>query len=242
MKRTSFLKAVVIISAVFALSGVQTSEAALQQIANWSENGTGEFFFTNNSPVNASFFTTPGGGVYGGVAVTFSYKAILDPILPAALQGSQNAHIFVNSVTTAPVGGVPPNVVQNMNGVSNQILIYRDTPYGGSSNLLSVVFTGNFAGQTGDGSIALQGSTTGGDTVVFTSDFMTFVGSPSTNVFSVTVNPISPTVNTSGSFLRGFSGDGTGSFSADPVLIPEPGSSLLMVLGLAGLVAARRRR
>jgi hypothetical protein len=121
--------------------------------------------------------------------------------------------------------------------------------YGNASgrNLLSgsfsqVTFTGTNAGSTG----GINGSTTGGSTISYTSDFLNFSRGSSYDI-GFTLTSIAPLLSfTSNRALPSFRGVLTGNFSSNPAplppSIPEPGTWAMMIAGIGLIGFARRRR
>ena len=126
--------------------------------------------------------------------------------------------------------------------------------YAAGSNLLSGTFTGlDLSGKIGGSSGAGDVSTLGGDTIVYTSDFLNFT--PTINRdFGLTFTSVSPTfaaATGANKALKTFRANGSGQFSSDPAplinglaVVPEPGVWMLMVagFGLVGVSARRRGR
>ena len=187
--------------------------------------------------------------VPGSRLVSFSF-------LPPALSAVTNvlASFTMLSNTTSPaqtVGGftLQPGLAGSFSFVSTSAITVGSTTYAAGSNLLSGTFTDvSIAGQTNASAAAYNGSTGGGSTILFTSDFVSFL--PGTDYdMSISLTSLAPLLfSNPGSALRSFQAYSTGSFSSDPEPIitggvPEPSAWAMLIagFGLVGFQARRRR-
>lgn len=121
-----------------------------------------------------------------------------------------------------------------------------NTTFAAGSNLLSGSFGGaSILGRGVGGS--LGASTQGGDTVVFTSDFLDFSAVTDSDL-SLSLTGVSPSfARLSSAALSGFTATGGGTFSSDGVAdsptagVPEPATWALTLLGF-GILGARLRQ
>lgn len=108
----------------------------------------------------------------------------------------------------------------------------------GGVNLLSgTSISGNITGKVGGVNANLSGSTSSGDTVVFSSDLLSF-SNVSLSSFSFIFPDVNPTLALSthgtSTFLSNFSSDTQGAFTTDPApAVPEPSSIGLIAAGVA---------
>jgi uncharacterized repeat protein (TIGR01451 family) len=170
-----------------------------------------DFSFTNNGGTSGSFNTGTGGS-----AVLFTLENIVGS-LPADLQGSQNAHVFLTSSTTTPATPSGTDLNQPLDTVST-LRVVRDTPAaegsGNRTNLLTVQFTGTISGAAGGDSAILSGGSAG-DTVTFTSDFLDF-SSATERDLTLSHSSLLPSLTLGpGGFLADFTASGVGNFRSD---------------------------
>ena len=118
--------------------------------------------------------------------------------------------------------------------------------YLAGSNLLSGTFVGGgIAGGNGATSGGVSASTSGGDTITYTSDFLNFSSTVSRDwaLAFTAANPILARASATSS-LRTFRATTGGNFGSDPVpltFVPEPGVWAMLIAGL-GLVGVQMRR
>jgi len=173
--------------------------------------GTQDFVFTNNI-IDANFQT-----VEGGSPVTFTFFSNVTG-LPAALQGPQDARVFISSRTTATATTTGNTTSQPFNLIFT-IRVVRETPFGGRSNLLTAIIT-----PAGDSNPVLsggEGGTSAGfsastplQNIEFTSDFVSFIGSSSRDL-TLGFSSVLPSFSLQNSFVSSFTAAGTGTFAAD---------------------------
>ncbi|MBB6226928.1 PEPxxWA-CTERM sorting domain-containing protein [Polymorphobacter multimanifer] len=116
------------------------------------------------------------------------------------------------------------------------------------TNLLTVFFSdAALNGTIGASTGGVSGSTVGGSTISFTSDFLDFSALTAADM-SLSLSAVFSTFGNFGtpSRLRNFRATLGGQFSSDPAqaLIPEPGTWAMLVagFGLVGVSVRRRRR
>jgi hypothetical protein len=206
--------------------------------AQFSQSHSGSpFVFTNNTtspnnleltatvPVNFEFLVANGAGVPPNtdIAATLVVTAIANP-----------AATVVGHTVLQPFSSITMTFTAN-------------TPIHGQTNLLTVdsSTTGTLIGSTGAHSASLNGDSSGGDTVVFSSAFLDF-GSTTSRDFDLSFSSLNPALtvapNTTGHKVKGypesFTTSGTGTFGSDPAPSfgePEPSPALALLVGGLGL-------
>jgi len=123
----------------------------------------------------------------------------------------------------------------------------RQWVYHTGANLLSATFTGGAivgqAGTTGGSSAANTGE---GDTIVYTSDFLSF-GSITSRDFALTLSSVIPNISfVPNQALNSFNTKSSGAFSSDPAPVltapvPEPASWMLLAAGCGFVFRGRAR-
>jgi hypothetical protein len=188
------------------------------------------------------------GGVFGApVAANFTF---LLSGLPADLQGVQDATISLTASTVTPVVDGTDGHEQDFTGLgqyTDVLSITRDTPAaegnGSRTNLLTMTFTGELEGRIAGTTPTLSGNTSLGDTVTYTSDFVSFASSAEQD-FNLAFSSWNPdlALSSDGYFKNATAaGTGTFDFGAASVGTPEPAALPWFVVGLA-LVMTRVRR
>lgn len=219
--RYFFINAVIgllLFASIMTVSGQTTTFAQFLE-----QNGTQDFVFTNNT--SSAGFSTIG----GGSPIAFRYQNISG--LPAALQGFQDAHMFVTTTTTQPGSVNGGNVSQPFNQTVT-VQIFRDTPApigvgsGSRTNLLTAVISPNanaptISGSNGGNSATLS-ATTPDHVVTFTSDFIGF-GLTTDRNLGLSFSSVTPSLSLgAGSFLQTFTAAGTGTFASNPPPVYVP--------------------
>ncbi len=193
--------------------------------AQFFEVDAGQHFqFTNNTPVNATFNSTNPDLPNIGIPVFFLYSNL---VTPPDLTGFQTAHLTMSSTTTTPVI-VGPNLAQPFNIILNTIAITRDSAAaegnGTRTNLLTITYTGMVQGAQDSTNASLQGATSAGFTVEFTSDFFDFTGALVRGL-ALSFSSVTPTLSVNGSFLNTFLAAGSGTFNLQLAPTPTPTST-----------------
>ena len=246
--------AVVSLVALTGLGATMPAQAAITTFANFTgiDQSSGVRF--KNNGTNASNGT--GGSLYtiasqtattpGTRQVKFSF---LIPALQAAVSNvTANFTLLANTVTPASTFNgfkIQPNLSGGFSFLSASALTVGSTTYAAGSNLLSGTFNDvTISGQTNATSAGFGGSTGGGATILFTSDFVSFAPGSEFDL-SVSLTSLTPVLtSTAGKALRTFRAYSTGSFSAEPAPmangVPEPSVWGLMIVGF-GLVGIKAR-
>jgi hypothetical protein len=194
----------------------------------------------------------------GGNSVQFQYEHIAG--LQSYLQGTLNAVEYINGgagVSTSAVATQDANYNDSISinsAFTISYLLATPVNVGGQmlSNLLTATITpvtsgATLAGTDGGTSATYSASTNIHNlyTVSFSSSFLNF-GSGVGNSYSVSLafNSVTPGFNLSGSDIASFVADLVGTFAANPVptSIPEVPSAALLIIGMAAVGVASRRR
>jgi hypothetical protein len=247
------------LASVFAVVGLSAApaQAVLTTFANFTgiDAATG-VRFQNSAPDDVSGTT---GSLYTIDAMTSApgSRLVSFSFLPPALAASVTnvlASFTMLSNTASPaqtVGGftLQPGLAGSFTFLSTSAITVGGINYAAGSNLLSGTFTDvSISGQTGASAAAYNGSTGGGSTILFTSDFVSFVPGSDYDM-SISLTSLAPLLFAApGAALRSFEAYSTGSFSSDPAPIvnggvPEPSAWLMLIagFGLVGFQARRRR-
>ena len=231
---------------------------------NYTSNGTGGSLYTTSSATTVRpSLTSP-----GSIATTFSF---LLPQLAPYITNAPATFTFLASVTNSPAIGVAGyDIESGLSGtfsfLSVNSITINNHVFAAHSNLLTGTFSNlGIIGPNNGTSGSANSATTSGATIVYTSDFLSFVPtndrdlslSLSAITSSVTAAPTRQvphpvTMNKGLNFvanyaLRSFRATSTGSFSTDPAplvtAIPEPQVWALLVagFGLVGVQVRRRR-
>ena len=136
------------------------------------------YFFTNPNPVPPVGPTSSPAGI--GANFRYVLGTPFTTGLAAALQGNQAATLTLDVQSTQNVvvfGGFA--IQQEMIG---SLIIRRNTPYLGKDLLLRVDFTAKYQGTNGGSLSNLAADVSVGDSVTFSSDFISFSGSSEENM------------------------------------------------------------
>lgn len=228
----SFLNTVAL-GAIAALGLVATGAQAQTTFAQFSAGSLNNFQYVNA----ANTF----GNVGASIPVSFQYTAatLYGPAftpIAATMTFSSNGAATVNAGNELPLTGITMTITANTAG-----------PLG--SNLLSATSsTGVLGGTLNSNTPPLTADTAVGNTVVFTSNYLSFT-STTARVISLTTANSTPTYTlAANSRPNSFSGTYVGSFASNPapvrVEVPEANAGLLagLALPLLGGIAVLRRR
>jgi len=214
--------------AVVAMMAASASAAPVEFGTFNSPNGGQEFSFTNNGGTS--------GTITASAPVTFNFTAA-----SGMSTVDRQAILTINGTTFTPANALPGSFVdQRISGPASLSLIEVGT----GKNLLSITaFTGDIIGKLGSPNAALSGADTSGDTVTFTSDFLTFM-QPG-NSYNLGLAGITPVLSIGpGGFLNTFLANVNGQFSAMVFAVPAPTSVAMLGTGLvaAAVLATQRKR
>jgi hypothetical protein len=247
------------LATVFAVVGLSAApaQAVLTTFANCTGIGSvSGVRFQNSAPDDVSGTTgslytiDPLTSVPGSRVVNFSF---LLPALAASIT-NVTASLTLLSSTASPaqtVGGftLQPGLAGGFSFLSTSAISVGGTNYAAGANLLSGTFTDvSISGQTNASAAAYNGSTGGGSTILFTSDFVSFVPNSDFDM-SISLTSLAPLLFANpGAALRSFQAYSTGNFSSEPEAIvigsvsePSVWAMLIAGFGLVGFQARRRR-
>ena len=245
-----------------ACSPVAKAASTPITFANFAETGTpgsaNTFAYNDNGPSGDAELVSS-----VSIPVSFNFVSITSG-LPSDLQGVQNATLTLTSSTTTPVVTTPifgetAAFQQIGTTVTNAVLtITRDTPAAEGNNLrqnlLTMDFTGVLGGLLGSNVPVLQGSTSNGNVVTYTSDFLNFTsvtGSDFNVAFSSWItnadgNGLELSANTNDVYFASATAAAAGTFDTTVptvnIFVPEPSGWPLAALGGLILLTKRRRR
>lgn len=231
------------------------AQAALTSFANFTGVDANPGIRFQNSAVDNVSGT--GGSLYtidnvsngpGSRIVSFSF-------LPSAIAGISNVNAtFTLSAATASAAQtglflVQPNLTGSFSFLSTGAITAGGINYAAGANLLSGTFNDvSISGQNNASAASYGGSTGGGATINFSSDFVTF-NPVSDYDLSISLSSLAPLLAASpGSALGTFEAYSTGSFSSDPSpvanAVPEPAAWLMLIagFGLVGVQVRGRRK
>lgn len=185
------------------------------------------------------------------VPVSFSYVGI--PGLPADLSGNVAATLTLTTTTNQPAVSLMGVIDDQQFPTVSTLTITKDTPAAEGSGSQDVLLSMNFNGQlfaTPGGSVAqLTGQTAVGNSITYSSDFLSFTNSPpqdfavslSSWVSSGDSGPVE--VDSQTGFFNSATAAGVGTFDTSvgsTTFFPEPTS--LSILALGAIPMLRRRR
>jgi hypothetical protein len=189
------------------------------------------------------------GGVGGPSSVDVLFTILVGGI--PALQGVSASYTLNAAIPagTLPVAG-PFNLESASGGfsiLSNTAINAGGMMYAAGSNLLSGSFVGGFLDGTIDGtSGVVRGSTDGGVSITYTSDFLDFTDVTQFD-FSLPLTAVTLSFGPAGGTIRDFNASMGGQFASQPAPgvpgVPEPTTWAMLVLGfgLVGVTARRRK-
>ena len=223
--------------------------------AQVTESGTladpNAYAYLDNGSALGGELGTDISGVFGAaVAANFTYLSGAG-VLPVDLTGVQNATISMTSSTKSPVtqfsDGSASEKITGAGQMVDVLSITRDTPAaegGGSrTNLLTMTFTGKLRGDLGGSTPNLSGNSALGDTVTFSSDFLSFANAAQEdyNLAFTSWVPNGLSVDAGDNLFNTAvaASAGTFDFGVLSVSVPEP--NMLPLFGAASLGLLSRR-
>jgi hypothetical protein len=229
-----------VILASLASLAMATSSSAITILQYGQTNPVD--FKTATAAGGVTTITTNAAGFPGAIPVTITNIGGI--ILPPALSIAAFERWTVTS--TGPALGFGTSILQPYSGTMS----YTQNPDGTGINYLTVNFTGgNFSGGVGGNSASLNASDPPVNQVTFTSSspviqaVLASLGAVRLEAFSISFSGISPALGVTGGTVASFTGQNSGTFSAEP--IPEP-SGLVMagtaMLASLGCLGWRRRQ
>ena len=246
------------LAAALALAGLAAApaQAALTTFANFTgiDSVPGVRFQNSNvdnvSGTGGSLYTIdPQQNVPGSRLVSFSF---LPPELAADVNNVTASFTLLanTNLLAQPAGAftLQPGLAGGFSFITTTAITANGVNYAVGSNLLSGTFNDlSISGQTNASAASYNGSTGGGSTIVFTSDFVTFAPGSDYDM-SISLTSLTPLLFAApGAALRSFEAYSTGSFSSDPTPsvngVPEPSAWAMLIagFGLVGFQARRRR-
>jgi hypothetical protein len=236
-------------------TGAKAAPITFAQFHQTGSDPSDVFEYIDGGPQGiAEFLTKNGGEGIGDIPVTFSYLTVPAALgtVPADLMGTINGFVRLISATTAPVVtedfGTTQIDNQEFTGadeITNTLEITLGSGYNeaAGSNLLTMTFTGGLLGEDGGLTPELSGNTNLGDTVTYTSDFLSFLPAVQDN-YSLTFTSWTTTADGNGleidpnsNYFNTATAVGAGTFD---VTIPEPSGMALAFASLLGFLAVRR--
>ena len=208
--------------------------ASASQIGQFLENGGGNLLTWTNSAAGVTFTTVNP----LGAQVFWQYDGSLATPLGSSLR---TATLNITATTTQTAAVIGTSNVEELGFAGTFSII--DNVLG--TNLLSGTFNtgGTLGGALNGNNATLQDATPPASEVVFTSTYLDFSGSTTSQAFALSLSNVSPNLSISGanSFMNSATGAATGTFSATPApqVMPEPATmalfgSALMALGIFG--------
>lgn len=254
------LAAAATIAAIFTVA--TPASAVIETFANFTGVGGSNIYWKQSaSKTGGQLFsiTHPGDNSIGAVATRFRFESPragnrMD-VLAALGQLSASFTLNATAASGSPAGSFGGYTIQPLTSGSFSFiytgltpLVVAHTTYTTGANLLTATFVsgGGAAGSLRGSSGSINASTTAGDTITYTSDFLNFSSTVDQD-FALSLSSITPpAVFTRNQSLKTFFATATGSFSTDPVplptaVIPEPATWGLLVVGF-GLVGLQGRR
>jgi len=228
----------------------QAIEASTANVFAYNDNGVGK---------DAELGTSTGGALGAAVPINFTYLSGAGiPLSDTDLTGVQNATISLTSSSTKAVvtgfgGTIAQQAIDNSGSLTDVIKITRTTPAseggGSKTNLLTVTFTGHLQGPVNGTTPSLSAATTAGDTVTYSSDFLSFAQATQEDfnvAFSSWAPLITPPTGLNVDSSDGYynsataAGAATFDFQGATSVIPEPASLPILLGGVVMAFACGR--
>lgn len=192
---------------------------------------------------------TAAGGVGGPSSVNVLFNILVGGF--PALQGVSASYTLNAAIPAGTLPAAGAFNLDNASGVfsilSNEAINAGGIMYAAGSNLLSGSFGSGFLDGTIDGtSGVVRGSTEGGASIVYTSDFLDFSDVVVFD-FSLPLTAVTQSFGPAGGTIRDFNASMGGQFASEPMPsvggVPEPTTWAMLVLGfgLVGVTARRRK-
>jgi hypothetical protein len=245
------LASVAVLGAALFLGTVGRASATLVTFAQFTENasspsnpftyqnlGNGYTLYTATIPVNFIYLANNGVTAWTGAPLGVPIASTLT----------------MSAVASAPAQSLAGGLIYSETFQNISMQFTANTPVGpyGGTNLLTLGsnasngVTGTFLGTSGGTSPVMTGSTTSGNNVSFSSDFLDFKTVVNED-FSLSFSSLTPNGLGIGGdgYFNPFTASGVGTFSSDPAplpTLPEPGVVAFAVsMGASGLYGLRRK-
>ncbi len=219
------------VALIGALSGVSPASATDTSFASYTNSQTsfiakqqgGSLSVTESGPVTFSFLNTSLASVIANVSATLTLSA----------SGFDSDYSVLGPLA------FQDNISGSYSFKSTQAYTIGNTTYAANSNLLTITFVGaSLFGKLTSADALFTGDSGVGNSVTYTSDFLTFNNTISRD-FSISLGAIAPTLSGTTS-LNSFTATPVGSFASDPVpssnaVLPEPASWAMMLVGFGAI-------
>jgi hypothetical protein len=240
-RRLGVLAAFMVLAAATPARATGIQFAVFQQLPN----AANPYTFTNNGDGTASFT--------GSSQVLFNFTS-----QSGADTTQHTLTLTINATTTLPGMKLGSLLDQTMNGQPGPVgHLNTLTVTDGTHNYLTMNFNGDIFGSQGTANATFSGDTQGGNSVTYSSDFLSFstgssflIGLPTVTLINPGPNPNPPPAFLQGlqlgfgGLLDSFTTNAQGSFSAN-LSVPVPTSAVMFGTGLAATVVLsglRKRR
>lgn len=243
------------------------ASAVVTTFASFSPSGNGANFrwvissnnAAGNFSRNATFYSTATAtaNAPGSRVVNFSFlqPSIASYVTNVAATFTMNGTVTNTIATVSGTTLTQTNVAGSFSFISRAPITIGNTTFATGSNLLSGTFTSAQISGDRNGSSAGFSASTPAATIIYTSDFLSFVGGSNFD-FANSLTSIAPLFNATASnngvinapnkALRTFRALVGGQFSSDPApitpTIPEPAVWAQLIAGFAMVGLAARRR
>ena len=210
---------------------VGSTANASSTILQFAQSNPNDVITATNNGAGVTTFSTAGNVDGGGLSIPVTASNYLG--VPKPL-GMLMFETFVGVTSVGPATTVAGSVTQDFQGTVE----FTALPGGAGAVFLSATFgpTGVFSGGTTGGSGSLNASVPS-DTVTFTAQGMSF----SSPAMSLSYSGITPPVSIGAGSVGSFTGQNSGTFSAN--IIPEPSTFCLASIALVvGALAYGRKK